>query len=371
VQFAMNDSVSTATGFSAHELVFGEKLCSQLDHYLHAALAQESIDPSSRAFVRKWQSMLDRAKEQLQKAQEKARAQYDRSHQEKTFEVGDRVLLSSKHITAPTDRDMSWKLRPAFYGPFSVTKVIQADNGQPAAYQLRLPPTWTQHNVFNVRSLKGFVDGQSWPSRAHEVPPPSQIVEGEREYVVQEILGHRVVRRKRNGRQVPIKQYLIRWAGYQPSDDTWETAEDINVGAVNEQWEKYVTEHPEAKVVTVDQEEASLRLSVPHLAIEDYRERQRIAQRRLHCGWSPRILVMFSGTGSIENAISAHFPSAEFVTVDIDGRFEPTHQMDAIEWTGLGLKGGKGPMHQYPRHYFDVVWCSPLLRGSPLCAPPP
>jgi hypothetical protein len=179
------------------------------------------------------------------------------------------------------------------------------------------------------------------------------------EYVVQEILDHRVERRRRGNKQVPIKQYLTRWAGYQPSDDTWETAEDINVGAVNEQWEKYVTEHPDARAVMVEQEEASLRLSVPHLAIEDYRERQRIAQRRLHCGWSPRILVMFSGTGSIENAISAHFPRAEFVTVDIDGRFEPTHQMDAIEWTGLELKGGKGPMHQYPRHYFDVVWCSP------------
>lgn len=68
---------------------------------------------------------------------------------------------------------------------------------------------------------------------------------------------------------------------------------------------------------------------------------------------------MFSGTGSIENAISARFPGAEFVTVDIDERFEPTHQIDAVLWTGWGREGSSAPMHQYPRHYFDVVWCSP------------
>jgi hypothetical protein len=229
VQFAMNDSVSNATGFSAHELVFGEKLYSQLDHYLEAALAKESADPSSRAFVKKWQSMLDWAKKRLRLAQERAQEQYNRSHQEEVFAVGDRVLLSSKTITAPTDRGTQWKLRPAFYGPFTVTKVVVADNGQPAAYQLRLPATWTQHDVFNVRSLKKFVDGGNWQSRAHDVPPPAQMVEGEKEYVVQDILDHRVVHKRRGSTRVPVKQYLIRWAGCQPSDDTWETATVIRL----------------------------------------------------------------------------------------------------------------------------------------------
>jgi hypothetical protein len=45
-----------ATGFSAHELVFGGILFSQPDHYREAALLKESADPSSRVFVKKLQS---------------------------------------------------------------------------------------------------------------------------------------------------------------------------------------------------------------------------------------------------------------------------------------------------------------------------
>ena len=57
-------------------------------------------------------------------------------------------------------------------------------------------------------------------------------------------------RSRQGSSRVLVKQYLIRWTGYQHSDDTWETAADVNVGAINEVWVRYVAEHPEVTMAT-------------------------------------------------------------------------------------------------------------------------
>eukprot|EP00854_Cymbomonas_tetramitiformis_P034322 gene34322-biopygen25506 len=57
----------------------------------------------------------------------------------------------------------------------------------------------------------------------------------------------------------------------------------------------------------------------------------------------PRILVLFSGTGSVEQAFVDKFADAEVVTVDQDPRWSPTHVCSVEKWDEK----------QYPRGYFD------------------
>ena len=56
-------------------------------------------------------------------------------------------------------------------------------------------------------------------------------------------------------------------------------------------------------------------LTVPKVAMDDYWERQLMAQRRQNRGWNPRVLVMFSGTGSIENVV---FPAVQGVLIGVN-----------------------------------------------------
>ncbi|KNZ78045.1 Testis-specific chromodomain protein Y 2, partial [Termitomyces sp. J132] len=50
-------------------------------------------------------------------------------------------------------------------------------------------------------------------------PPPVK-VEDEYHYEVDEILDSRIVRSQ--------LQYLVRWKGYRPEDDTWEPQKNLN-----------------------------------------------------------------------------------------------------------------------------------------------
>ncbi|KAK3253788.1 hypothetical protein CYMTET_36970 [Cymbomonas tetramitiformis] len=62
-----------------------------------------------------------------------------------------------------------------------------------------------------------------------------------------------------------------------------------------------------------------------------------------------RILVMFSGTGSVEKQFDKCFPHSHAVTVDHDPLWRATHVTTIEDWD----------YRQYPPGYFDVIWASP------------
>ena len=56
---------------------------------------------------------------------------------------------------------------------------------------------------------------------ANYLRPPPELVDGEEEFEVENILGHRYFGRRRN------LQYLIKWKGYPTADNTWEPVEQV------------------------------------------------------------------------------------------------------------------------------------------------
>eukprot|EP00854_Cymbomonas_tetramitiformis_P017056 gene17056-biopygen17604 len=62
-----------------------------------------------------------------------------------------------------------------------------------------------------------------------------------------------------------------------------------------------------------------------------------------------RILVLFSGTGSVETQFQRQFKGCEVATVDILPKWNPLHAADILKWD----------YRQYPRQSFDVIWASP------------
>ncbi|GJP53065.1 hypothetical protein CLOM_g12202 [Closterium sp. NIES-68] len=91
----------------------------------------------------------------------------------------------------------------------------------PVTFRLRLPATWKIHNAFHVQLLKPYRDPNTiFVGRQPPPPPPPVLVQNKPEYEVESVLAHR---RRRNG----TVELLIRWKGYDPSEDSWVSEFDM------------------------------------------------------------------------------------------------------------------------------------------------
>ena len=76
------------------------------------------------------------------------------------------------------------------------------------------------HDVFHVDLLTPYRQNQIY-GEAFPQPPPD-LIEGEEEYEVEEIVSDR-----RHGRSRSL-QYLIKWKGYPQSENSWVNAKDVH-----------------------------------------------------------------------------------------------------------------------------------------------
>jgi hypothetical protein len=105
------------------------------------------------------------------------------------------------------------KLAPRWYGPFKVAARISG-----VAYRLELPETWKIHNIFHASLLTPYKETEKHGPNFLE--PPPELVEGEPEWEVEQILGDWTYWRK--------KQFLIRWKGYALVHDSWVDESDLH-----------------------------------------------------------------------------------------------------------------------------------------------
>ena len=115
----------------------------------------------------------------------------------KKFEVGDKVWLDARNLHLKTTR----KLTPRRLRPFEVIEEIS-----PVVYKLRLPKAWRIHDIFHASLLTPQVTTAEY--RIPEEPPLPELVDGESEFEVENILQHKFVGRKKEIR------YLVQWRGY-------------------------------------------------------------------------------------------------------------------------------------------------------------
>ena len=82
---------------------------------------------------------------------------------------------------------MTPKLAPKWYGPFEVAAQISK-----VAYKLKLPPNWKIHDVFHASLLTPYKKTEQHGPNFLE--PPPEIIEGEPEWEVDQIIKERTFR---------------------------------------------------------------------------------------------------------------------------------------------------------------------------------
>ena len=143
------------------------------------------------------------------------------------FHQGDLVWLEGRNLKI--DQPAS-KLAARRYGPFPVAQVLS-----PITYRLTLPEQWKIHPVFHVDLLTPYKE-TAFHGDNYTRPPPD-LIDGEEEYEVEQIVDSRTRGRNRK------VQYLVKWVGYPESDNQWLDADQLTA---DEAIREFKSRHPNA-----------------------------------------------------------------------------------------------------------------------------
>ena len=215
IEYAHSGLSHSTTGITPFEVDTGRKQ--------RNPIASDHISNDyARNFSQRRQELIELAKQNMKKAQERQKKYYDKKRVEIQFNVGDQVLLASrdiplKHAQVVNNNERP-KLVPRWIGPFTIIEKVGS-----TSYRLDLPTSMKQleTNVFHVERLKHApnrqtqFDGRPAPKHAPVVLNEN----GEELHVIESLLKERTFNRK--------KEFLVKWQNQPDHEASWELEKDI------------------------------------------------------------------------------------------------------------------------------------------------
>ena len=216
-EFAYNNSISAATRQTPFYANFGYHPTAP------PSLLNPPADPDAARYLEALRDVQLTITRELELAKAQATEQANRHRRPLTFNIGDRVRLSSDFLTL-ADYPSS-KLRPRYLGPFTVTAIVS-----PVSYRLALPESMKLHPVFHVSRLLPWhaSDDAEFPGRS----TPDQPIRSARDYihgdayVVDKLLDVKIDKNPASRSRPPATCLLfkVKWAAPYHADehDSWE-----------------------------------------------------------------------------------------------------------------------------------------------------
>lgn len=208
-EFWYNSSHHASPDCSPFKALFGrEPNLGAMLQWDDAAISSEDMD---------WIGHTVRLRAQLQRAQDRIKKKADRNRSERTFAVGEQVLLKLQPYAQSTVANRPCrKLAYKYFGPFPVEEKI----GE-LAYKLTLPSDARIHPVFHVSQLKPFTP--DYTPVFGDLPRPPDLSTHALSPVT--ILDRRMCK---NG-DTAVVQLQVQWSTLSPDAATWEDYDVLRV----------------------------------------------------------------------------------------------------------------------------------------------
>jgi hypothetical protein len=214
-EIAYNTSVHSGTQHSPYYLNHGEEMRKPIDYVVPSTITTD-VD----TMLAKLHQSLDNARQHLLRAQQKQADYANTSRRHVSFNVGDRVWLSTEHLHLANTH--SNKLQHKWCGPFRIVKKLSE-----VTYKLKLTGSLASskvHSTFHVSYLRPFIEFDRFAHDPDDLPPIAEWFEdGQAVYEIDSIIDHRTYKGH--------LQYLIKWYNYDTLDATWEPATNITTTA--------------------------------------------------------------------------------------------------------------------------------------------
>ena len=232
VEFTINNAKSTSSGFSPFFLVYGTHprtpLINSLEEFAELPL------PSLKDSLLAMDSTLTQARSLRLAALDRQKAATNRHRRPHSFEAGQHIMLSTVHLRLYGKGRK--KLFPRYIGPLTILAMVG-----PNAARLRLPSSWTMHDVFHVSLLKPYRGVVSESLLLDSLPVSS---DSSPHFEVSNILSHRTIRsstsapgRPRSSRgSRQVTQYLVQWKGLTSEHASWIDRASLPDEAVDRYW---------------------------------------------------------------------------------------------------------------------------------------
>ncbi|GBG89038.1 hypothetical protein CBR_g48646 [Chara braunii] len=217
IEFAYNTSVHPAIAVTPFELHHGGRKGRIFADLLLPR--PTDIDAAcSPASVQKYRELLTQARANMQKAEVRMQQQANTRRVPCPIRAGDLVWVSAEEFAL--EQDVSRKLLPKWFGPWSVTSAA-GDEPDGPSFVINIPEHLTVHPVFHASKQATYTSAKSddFPGRRSQDPPSMD--------------GHQEVDRVISDRKYGSKsrQYKVTFRACDPDDTRWISGADLKASA--------------------------------------------------------------------------------------------------------------------------------------------